>query len=172
MFTLPNKLQVLLIQDNNQKELEFGEPIAYVSLAVNVGSFNDPLDRQGLAHFLEHMIFMGSKKYTEQDSYSNHISESGGFTNAYTQLEWTNYHFDVNYSGLQKALDMMANNFHKPLLLKEAMDREINSIDSEFQMVYSDDNTRMLQILMQTCHTEDHIFNRFMWGNLKSLKGQ
>ena len=132
MFKLENQMQVLLIQDNNQKELEQGEPIAYVSLAVNVGSFNDPPHRQGLAHLLEHMIFMGSEKYPEQDSYSNHISESGGYTNAYTQLESTNFHFDINYSGLKIALDMMANNFYKPLLAKEAMDREIKAIESEF----------------------------------------
>ena len=118
MFTLPNKLQVLLIEDNNQKELAQGESIGYVSLAVNVGSFNDPPDRPGMAHLLEHMIFMGSEKYPEPDGYSNHISESGGFTNAYTQLEWTNYHFDINYSGLEDALDMMANNFYSPLLSK------------------------------------------------------
>ena len=144
MFTLPNKLQVMLIQDNNQKELAQGEAIGYVSLAVNVGSFNDPKERQGMAHLLEHMIFMGSKTYQGQDEYSNHISESGGFTNAYTQLEWTNFHFDINYSGLEKALDMMAHNMHEPLLDKKALDREIHAIESEFQGIYTDDNTRML----------------------------
>ena len=82
MFTLPNKVQVLLIQDNNQKEIASGESMAYCSLAINVGSFNDPPHRQGMAHFMEHMIFMGSEKYPDEDSYANHISENGGDSNA------------------------------------------------------------------------------------------
>ena len=75
--------------------------MAYCSLAVNVGSYNDPPERPGLAHFLEHMIFMGSKKYPQEDSYSNHVSAFGGYCNAYTELEWTNYQFQIAYSGLE-----------------------------------------------------------------------
>ena len=90
-FTLPNNLEVLLIQDNNQKELEKGESIAYCSIAVNTGSYNDPAERQGLAHFLEHMIFMGSEKYPDENAYGNHFSAHGGYCNAYTDFEWTNY---------------------------------------------------------------------------------
>lgn len=40
--------------------------MAAVSLTVNCGCLNDPLDRQGIAHFLEHMIFMGSSKYPSE----------------------------------------------------------------------------------------------------------
>ena len=43
--------------------LNKGESIAYCALAVNAGAFNDPPHRNGLAHFLEHMIFTGSEKY-------------------------------------------------------------------------------------------------------------
>ena len=55
-----------------------------MALTVNTGSFDDPPERQGLAHFLEHMIFMGSEAYPEEASYSEHISESGGSCNAFT----------------------------------------------------------------------------------------
>ncbi len=65
--------------------------MSYVSIAVNVGSFNDPPNRQGLAHFLEHMIFMGSTKYPGENDFSAHISANGGYTNAYTEFEYTNY---------------------------------------------------------------------------------
>ena len=44
LFELPNKLQVLLIEDNNRQKSD-GQPMAYCSLAVNAGSFNDPVDR-------------------------------------------------------------------------------------------------------------------------------
>ena len=65
--------------------------MAYCSLAINVGSFNDPPHRQGLAHFMEHMIFMGSEKYPDESSYSEWMGSNGGYCNAYTEFEWTNY---------------------------------------------------------------------------------
>jgi secreted Zn-dependent insulinase-like peptidase len=54
-ITLANGLRVLLI--NNAETSK-----SAAALAVNVGHFNDPKDRQGLAHFLEHMLFLGTKK--------------------------------------------------------------------------------------------------------------
>ena len=125
----------MLIQDNNAKELEVtdqGSAMAYCSLAINVGSFNNPSKRQGLAHFLEHMIFMGSEKYPEENSYNEHISMHGGECNAYTEFEWTNFYLNVDYSGLQTTLDMLASAFHKPKLAKGAVKREMNAVESEF----------------------------------------
>ena len=116
--------------------------MAYVSLSVNVGSFNDPRHRQGLAHFLEHMIFMGSEKYEEENSYSDHISANGGWCNAYTEFEWTNYHYEITYTGLQVSLDMFASILAVPLLKKSAMQREIKAVESEFQMCKVNDNCR------------------------------
>ena len=83
------------------RELAKGEPIAYCALSVNVGSFNDPPHRNGLAHFLEHMIFMGSEDFPDEDAYSSHISEHGGYCNALTEFERTCFTFEVNYSGLE-----------------------------------------------------------------------
>ena len=165
MLTLPNLLLVLLVQDNNQKVPNKGEPIAYCALAVNVGGFNDPPHRNGLAHFLEHMIFMGSEKYPEEDAFSAHISENGGDCNAFTQYEKTVFTFDVCYSGLEKAFDMLAQNFSKPFLHPEAVDREIKAIESEYQMCIPDDSVRIIQTLQANCAQKDHIFNRFLWGN-------
>jgi insulysin len=52
---LSNKLEALLIHDPDTDK-------ASASVNVNVGSFSDPLDLQGLAHCVEHMLFMGTKK--------------------------------------------------------------------------------------------------------------
>ena len=134
-----------------------------------MGSFSDPPDCQGMAHFLEHMIFMGSEKYPDEAQYSNHISENGGYCNACTNLEDTTYYFEITYDSLQVALDMIANNLHKPLLDPDCMEREINAIESEFKMVMPDDTVRMLQILQKETVDKNHVFNRFMWGNKKSL---
>ena len=57
---MENKIKVLLVQDNNQASASKGDAIAQVSIVFNVGSYNDPPDHQGFAHFMEHMVFMGS----------------------------------------------------------------------------------------------------------------
>jgi secreted Zn-dependent insulinase-like peptidase len=48
------------------------------SLEVQAGSLMDPEERQGLAHFLEHMLFLGNKKYPAVDEFSTYLESHGG----------------------------------------------------------------------------------------------
>lgn len=146
--------------------------MASVSLAVNVGSLNDPLKRQGLSHFLEHMIFMGSSKYPDENAFSNQINMHGGYSNAFTDNELTNYHFRVDEKGLYLALDMFAWLLTEPLLKEDAQEREIQSVESEFESNYPYDSSRRFQLLSATTSQKDHLINRFTWGNIKSLKNE
>jgi Insulinase (Peptidase family M16) len=61
---------------------ESGLKKAAVAMAVGVGSFSDPKCCQGLAHFCEHMCFMGSAKYPGENEYDQFVSQHGGSTNA------------------------------------------------------------------------------------------
>jgi len=87
-ITLDNKLEVLIINDNDSD-------ISSASMAVNTGFYADPDNTQGLAHFLEHMLFMGTKKHPKEDYYSTFIGRHGGYDNAYTHLEETVYYFNI-----------------------------------------------------------------------------
>jgi insulysin len=69
-FVLENGLKVLVVSDP-----DFNNSAA--SLEVQVGSLMDPKDRQGLAHFLEHMLFLGNKKYPEVDEFSGYLPWTG-----------------------------------------------------------------------------------------------
>ena len=60
---------------------------------VNIGSFSDPKNAEGLAHFLEHMLFMGSKKYPFNNKYWDFITLNGGNCNAYTNIMNTVYYY-------------------------------------------------------------------------------
>lgn len=55
-------------------------------MAVGVGSFSDPLELQGLSHYLEHMLFMGSEKYPDENEYDSFLTKNGGSSNAFTEL--------------------------------------------------------------------------------------
>ncbi|PPS01890.1 hypothetical protein GOBAR_AA18773 [Gossypium barbadense] len=100
------------------------------SLNVGVGSFCDPVGLEGLAHFLEHMLFYASEKYPLEDSYLKYITEHGGSTNAFTASEMTNYFFDANTDCFEEALDRFAQFFIKPLMSADATMREIKAVDS------------------------------------------
>eukprot|EP01018_Ginkgo_biloba_P000447 Gb_03820 [translate_table: standard] len=141
---------------------------AATAMCVGVGSFSDPLDAQGLAHFLEHMLFMGSTEYPDENEYDSYLSRHGGSSNAYTETEFTCYHFEVNRKFLKSALKRFSQFFISPLVKAEAMEREVQAVDSEFNQVLQSDSCRLQQL---QCHSADpvHPFNRFTWGNKKSL---
>jgi nardilysin len=145
---------------------------AAAAMVVGVGSMYDPPECQGMAHFLEHLLFMGSKKYPLENAYDSFMSKHGGSDNAFTELEHTVYHFEIPQEHLAGALDMFAQFFTSPLLLDSSVERELQSIESEFQLVKNSDNCRVNQLV---CHTsgndpKDHPFAKFSWGNIQSLK--
>lgn len=79
----------------------------------------------GLAHYLEHMLFMGSRKYPQENEYMKFVNEQGGFCNACTQMDNTIYYFSVPQDALRQTLDMFANFFVDPLLQEDALDRQV-----------------------------------------------
>ncbi len=119
-----NKLQVVLIHDPETDK-------AAAAMDVNVGHFSDPDMTPGLAHFLEHMLFLGTTKYPDENSYSAYLNSHGGHSNAYTSMENTNYYFDVTHPHLEGALDRFAQFFTSPLFTPSATDREMNAVHNE-----------------------------------------
>lgn len=160
-LTLDNELQVLLISDP-------GAPKAAAALDVLVGSGDNPPGREGLAHFLEHMLFLGTDKYPEAGDYQQYIAEHGGSHNAYTSFEHTNYFFDIQAQYLPGALDRFARFFIAPRFDEAYVEREMNAVEAEFQMGLRSDPRRGLDVL-QTVMNPDHPFSQFTVGNLETL---
>nr|XP_009388449.1 PREDICTED: insulin-degrading enzyme-like 1, peroxisomal isoform X2 [Musa acuminata subsp. malaccensis] len=161
-IVLPNCLEVLLISDPETDK-------AAASMNVSVGSFSDPDGLEGLAHFLEHMLFYASKKYPVEDSYSKYITEHGGSTNAYTTSEHTNFHFDVNADCFEEALDRFAQFFISPLMSPDATLREIKAVDSENQKNLLSDGWRVSQ-LQKHLSSKNHPYHKFSTGNWNTLE--
>ena len=145
---------------------------AAAAMVVGVGSMYDPPECQGMAHFLEHLLFMGSQKYPEENTYDSFMSKHGGSDNAFTELEHTVYHFELPQEHLLQALDIFAQFFTHPLFLESSVERELQSIESEFQLVKNTDSCRVQQLMSHTCghNATQHPFAKFSWGNLQSLK--
>lgn len=152
-------------EDNNEER----EKLAAVSLCIGTGSFQDPLEFQGLAHFVEHMIFMGSKKFPKENELDEFLAKKGGGSNAMTECEHTLFYFDIVEEYLNEAVDRFSSLFVSPLMNRESMMREIEAVESEFQNNINDDDNRIVQIFA-TKASERSAAQTFTWGNLKSLK--
>lgn len=160
-LVLDNGLQVLLISDPNTDK-------SAASMNVNVGSFQDPEDRQGLAHFLEHMLFLGTDKYPEAGAYQKFIGEHGGQHNAYTSMEDTNYFFDVEAKHFLAALNRFSRFFIAPRFDKAYVDRERNAVESEFRLKLKDDSRREWEVFSEQV-APGHPLSTFSVGNLVTL---
>ncbi|KAH9648310.1 Insulin-degrading enzyme-like 1 (peroxisomal) [Citrus sinensis] len=161
-LVLKNSLQVLLISDPDADKCA-------ASMNVSVGAFCDPVGLEGLAHFLEHMLFYASEKYPVEDSYLKYISEHGGMANAFTSSEHTNYYFDVNPDSFEEALDRFVQFFIKPLMSADATMREIKAVHSENQKNLLSDVWRINQ-LWKHLSSEDHPYHKFSTGNWETLE--
>jgi insulysin len=158
---LDNQLDVLLISDPSTDK-------AAASLDVYIGSYQNTADREGLAHFLEHMLFLGTKSYPNPGDYQTFISEHGGSHNAGTGLENTTYFFDIDASYLEQALDRFAPFFSSPNFDAKYVDRERNAVESEYRLKIKDDGRRQWDVLQEQLDP-DHPMAKFTVGNLQTL---
>lgn len=187
IITLQNQLEVLLIH-------EAGTDKASAALDVNVGSFSDAPDMPGIAHAVEHLLFMGTEKYPEENAYNKYLTNHGGYSNAFTASTSTNYYFELSYpsstptsskattpnasqihlpeskdeSPLWGGLDRFGQFFISPLFLEDTVDRELRAVDSENKKNLQNDTWRLHQ-LNKALANPGHPYNHFSTGSFKTL---
>ncbi len=168
--------------NNGFKLLTISDPDAQraaVAVDVGVGSSAEPDEFPGLAHFLEHMLFLGTDQYPNPDDYINYISDHGGNHNAFTAFDHTNYFFDIdtNYffdidpDYLHEGLKRFSRFFVSPLLSEKYVERERNAVDSEYQSKLQEDAWRNMDTLKQAVNPK-HPYGRFSIGNNETLPNE
>lgn len=160
-ITLSNQLRVLLIEDSTAQK-------SSAALAVNVGHFDDPADREGLAHYLEHMLFLGTETYPKTGEFQSFISQHGGNHNAWTGTEHSCFFFDISPNAFEQGLDRFARFFFEPLFNEDALDKELQAIESEYKLKLNDDARRLYQVHKETVNPQ-HPFAKFSVGNTQTL---
>ena len=158
---LENGLKVLLVSTPDADK-------ASAALSVSVGSMDDPEGREGLAHFLEHMLFLGTEPYPEPDEYQQYIRQNGGSHNAFTSYAQTTYFFDVDNEQLSGALDRFAPFFISPTFNEAYVDREKNAVHAEYSSNLKEDGRRIFSAQKMAMNPE-FPFARFSTGNLDTL---
>lgn len=159
---LTNGMTVLLVSDAQA-------PKSLAALALPVGSLEDPNSQLGLAHYLEHMVLMGSKRYPQPENLSEFLKKHGGSHNASTASYRTAFYLEVENEALAPVVDRMADAIAEPLLDPGNADRERNAVNAELTMARSRDGMRMAQVGAETLNPA-HPSARFSGGNLDTLK--
>ncbi|MCU5774656.1 pitrilysin [Erwiniaceae bacterium BAC15a-03b] len=159
---LENGMTVLLVSDKLA-------PKSLTSLAVPIGSLEDPDNQLGLAHYLEHMVLMGSKHYPQPDNLAEFLKKHGGSHNASTASYRTAFYLEVENDALEPATDRLADAIAEPLLDTVNADRERNAVNAELTMARSRDGLRMAQVGAETLNPQ-HPSARFSGGNLDTLR--
>ncbi|WP_086873605.1 pitrilysin [Kosakonia pseudosacchari] len=158
---LDNGMVVLLVSDAQAVK-------SLSALVVPVGSLEDPDAHPGLAHYLEHMTLMGSKKYPQPDSLAEFLKLHGGSHNASTAPYRTAYYLEVENNALEGAVDRLADAIAAPMLDKKYGERERNAVNAELTMARTRDGMRMAQVSAETINPA-HPGARFSGGNLETL---
>ena len=160
LVTLENGLEVMLVSDPTVEK-------SAAALSIGLGAATDPEDYPGMAHYLEHMLFMGSSQFPDPDGFMAFTSEHGGMSNAYTGLDITNYMMLVENDAFPEALDRFSSFFTDPLLDPTYIEKEKNAVNAEWSMRREQDFRITYRLGRKLLG--DHPANRFLIGNLESL---
>ena len=159
--TLGNGLKVVSVQDNTS-------PTVAIHVWYNVGGKNDPVGRSGFAHMFEHMMFKSTKNM-KNEMLDRLTEDVGGFNNASTAEDWTNYYEVVPSNYLETLLwaesDRMVN-----LNVDEAnFNSEREVVKEEYrQGVLAQPYGRLFEYINSLSY-EKHPYKRGVIGNLDEL---
>ncbi|MBM3468248.1 MAG: insulinase family protein [Alphaproteobacteria bacterium] len=122
-MVLPNGLQIVLIENHLA-------PVVSICLIYKVGCADDPAEMRGLSHFLEHMMFKGTKDIPA-DQFKKIISSKGGSSNATTTQDYTAYTCDLSVEFLDFYLKLEADRMQNLVLDPQATIAEQKVVQEE-----------------------------------------
>lgn len=124
---LENGLRVVVVPNHRA-------PVVTHMLWVRAGAMDEPWGKSGIAHFLEHLMFKGTKRHPE-GSYSRLVASYGGNENAFTSQDYTAYYVTVGKAFLPEIMALEADRFENLHITDEQVARERQVILKERQQV-------------------------------------
>lgn len=109
-----------------------------VQVLVKTGSNNEQKNISGVSHFIEHMLFEGTKKRPDSRAIANEVEKLGGIFNAYTSGEITCYYVKLMSRDMDRALDILSDILINPVFNEKSIEKEKKVILKELHMVIDD----------------------------------
>ena len=164
-FTLNNGMQVVVIPNHRA-------PVVTHMIWYKVGGADEPVAKSGITHFLEHLMFKGTKK-TPDGEFSTTVKKLGGNDNAFTSHDYTAYYQNIPKEHLEKMISMEADRMHNLTLSEEdvAHEREV-IIEERGQRIDNNPQAKFQEQLMHAIYM-NHPYGTPVIGwrhEIKSLK--
>lgn len=144
-------------------------PVAYCGIAINAGSRDEEENEQGMAHFIEHMLFKGTKK-RKAWHILNSLENVGGELNAYTEKEETFVYATVLKEDFERAMELSADIVFNTTFPKNELDREVDVILDEIQS-YKDSPSELIYDDFEELIFANNPMGRNILGTPELLKG-
>jgi len=159
---LPNGLGIYIVSDEQLETSAMG-------VGVEVGSWSDPDDALGMAHFVEHMMFMGTKQHPKPGNFDEFLAANGAqISNAATGSSSTCYAFSTPHDAFKAGISRFSEFFTDPLFATAGAAKEMHAVNQEFEMHKDEDGYREYMVSKQLANPE-HPDSRFSIGNLDTL---
>ncbi len=162
-FSLKNGMKLFVVEDHKA-------PIATFQIWYMVGSRNEPANKSGISHLLEHLMFKGSKNYPPK-SFSLIIQRNGGIDNAFTTKDYTMYYETMPSDRLHLAIQMEADRMKNLLLKEEDILSERQVVMEERRLRYEDDPQSLLYEEVKAAAFKVHPYHNPVIGWMSHLKG-
>lgn len=160
-YTLSNGVRIVLEPVNHVRSVSIG-------IWILTGSRNETEQNNGVSHFLEHMLFKGTKNRTAQDI-AEAFSSIGGHMNAFTAKEYTCYYARVLDSYKEYALDVLTDMFFNSTFPEDELEREKKVIMEEIKM-YEDTPDDLVHHLLSRAVFGSHSLGRSILGTEERLQ--
>lgn len=161
--TLENGLRIVTARLADARSLT-------VNIVIGTGSrYEDYAKNGGVSHFLEHLLFKGSKKYPTAQTIAEAVDAVGGYNNAYTGEDVTSFYIKVPAQHHELAIDILCDMVKNPLLDPVEVDRERGVIVEEMN-VFRDDPPRFIGTLVPQLIFPDNPLGREIIGSEEVIK--
>jgi predicted Zn-dependent peptidase len=156
-----------------------GLPLALISLpgtrattimvAFDAGARNERREENGMAHFLEHLVFKGGESYPTYTDVNETAERLGGVLNAFTSQDMVAFHITVRAEAVAPALDLLSDFVGRPRLDAEELDRERGVVIQEINRAY-DQPSMVAEYLIDRAAFGDHPLGRTVLGPAENLR--
>jgi len=143
-------------------------PVTTVLLAAKYGAAYESIEEKGMAHFMEHLCFKGTKKRTVREI-SAEVERVGGDLNAFTHEEITAYHVKLPSEHLKIAIDVIFDVFFNATYPEEEVTKESNVICEEIKMYRDNPHMHTIESIKKNLYESP--FGDFIGGSEKNVKG-
>jgi zinc protease len=162
-FSLRNGMEVVLVHNDRV-------PAVSHTLWIRAGAADDPMGKSGIAHYLEHLMFKGTKRWSE-GQFEKQINERGGALNAFTGADFTGYYVNIAKEHLETVMQLESDRFQRLLPPDNAFARELQVILEERRSRIENSPSALLAEQMRASLFRHHPYRIPIIGWMHEMEG-